>query len=59
MSFLKNKSIMTCLILKYPKREGGDGIKKGQTFFRLNLIRADFEKIRSNIKMVNFKIDNS
>ena len=27
--------------------------------FRLNLIRADFEKIRSNIKMVNFKIDNS
>ena len=47
MSFLKDESVIACLILKYPKREGGDGIKKGQTFFRLNLIRADFEKIRN------------
>ena len=32
MSFLKNKSVMECLILKYPKREGGGDIKESDIF---------------------------
>jgi len=32
MSFLKDEPVIACLILKYSKRERGDGIKRGKHF---------------------------
>ena len=33
MSFLKDESVIAGLILKYPKRDGADGIKKRSNIF--------------------------